>query len=481
MNDPQHDLLRDSAENVLHALETKQLSAVELLSEVRARVDSVNPSIRAVVSTDFDSAERVAAASDGRRARGESARPLEGLPVAVKDLEQTAGLRTTFGSTFFAEHVPTQDSVTVARMRAAGAVIFGKTNVPEFGAGSHTRNRVFGTTTNPYDPTRSAGGSSGGAAAALAAGMSIVADGSDMGGSLRNPASFCNVVGLRPSLGRTPNWPFQEDPWQTLSTNGPMGRTVGDTALLLSVLSGPEPHSPLSFPAEREPLNLEAPESLRIGWSRNLGDLDIAAEVTAVLESEGLSTLLGLGHRVRDREPDLRPADRAFRVLRGLGFVRTHAADLKAKRDRLSAEVVANTEYGMTLTVRDYTDALDARVEAFMTMVDLFEDIDVLAAPVAAVPPFPAEWDWPHDIDGAPQSDYLQWMRPCWRISVTGFVALSVPCGFTPEGLPVGLQLIAPPGYELRVLQLAQQFESALPAWKEVPRVLRTRSLGDRP
>lgn len=472
MRERQDDLLRESATTVRAALEAREISAEELLAEVEARYASVNPVINAVVSPDFEAARAVASESDRRRSAGEPTRPLEGLPIAVKDLEQTAGLRTTFGSTFFADHIPEHDSVTVARLRAAGAVIYGKTNVPEFGAGSHTRNQVFGITRNPYDPTRSAGGSSGGAAAALAAGLSVVADGSDMGGSLRNPASFCNVVGLRPSIGVAPNWPFQNDPWQTLSTNGPMGRTVADTAMLLSVLSGPDEHSPLSIAASATPMTLGDPGPLRIGWSRNLGDLDIDPEVTTVLDTVGLTTLVQLGHTVTDQEPDLRPADRAFRVLRGLGFVRSHGSGLDSQRDRLSAEVVANTEYGLSLSVDDYVSALDARVEAFSTMVELFREIDILAAPVAAVLPFPAEWDWPHIINGVDQPDYLQWMRPCWRISVTGYAAMSIPCGFSAGGLPVGLQLIAPPGREQRLLELAQQFEAALPAWQQIPRVL---------
>lgn len=472
MHNHQHDLLRASAREILALLAAGQLSAVELLAETRARYDAVNPLINAVVSADFETAERTARASDARRASGAPVRPLEGLPLAVKDLEETAGLRTTYGSTFTAEHVPEVDSVTVARLRAAGAVIYGKTNVPELGAGSHTRNRVFGTTTNPYDPTRSAGGSSGGAAAALAAGLSVIADGSDMGGSLRNPASFCNVVGLRPSIGRVPNFPFQRDPWQTLSTNGPMARTVADTALLLNVMSGPDPHSPLSYPVAPIPDPLPAPGRLRIGWSRRLSDLDIAPPVTEVLDSTGLPTLIELGHVVTDREPQLVEADRAFRVLRGLGFVRTHAAELEVNRDRLSPEIVANTEFGMTLTAADYVDALGARARVYEVMRELFEHIDVLAAPVAAVPPFPAEWDWPREIAGVRQNDYLQWMRACWRISLTGFVALSIPCGYTAEGLPIGLQLIAPPGREPLVLALAQQFERARPAWTRAPRIL---------
>ncbi|PIJ41492.1 amidase, partial [Leucobacter sp. OLES1] len=247
MTETDIDLCRGSAQEQIEALARGELSARELLAETRERYERINPVINAVVTVDFDAAEAAAAESDRRRAAGEPVRPLEGLPIAVKDLEDTAGMRSTYGSQLHAEHVPARDSLVVERMRAAGAVIYGKTNTPEFGTGSHTYNRVFGTTTNPYAPDRSAGGSSGGAAAALAAGLSSVADGSDMGGSLRNPAAFCNVVGLRPSIGRVPNWP-SKDAWESLATNGPMGRTVGDAALLLSVLSGGDARSPLAFP-----------------------------------------------------------------------------------------------------------------------------------------------------------------------------------------------------------------------------------------
>ena len=299
MTDLDMDLCRASARDQLAAMRRGTLSAVELLRETRSRYDEVNPRINAVVTTDFAAAELAAANSDRRRAAGQAPRPLEGLPVAVKDLEETAGMRTTFGSALHADFVPSQDSLVVERLRAAGAVIYGKTNTPEFGTGSHTFNRVFGTTTNPYAPAHSAGGSSGGAAAALAAGLASVADGSDMGGSLRNPASFCNVVGLRPSAGRVPNWPTR-DAWDTLATNGPMARTVGDAALLLSVLSPGTERTPISFPAptSAEIAPLDAP--LRVGWSRTLDGLDIAPAVTQVLEDAGLPTLQVLGHHVTD-------------------------------------------------------------------------------------------------------------------------------------------------------------------------------------
>lgn len=465
------DLCRAAARDQLTAMREGRLSAIELLRETRTQYERVNPEINAVVTTDFVAAEQVAAESDRRRSRGEPARPLEGLPVVVKDLEETAGMRTTFGSALHADYIPTRDTMVVERLRSAGAVIYGKSNTPEYGTGSHTFNSVFGATTNPYAPTRSAGGSSGGAAAALAAGLCSVADGSDMGGSLRNPASFCNVVGLRPSAGRVPNWP-SHDAWDTLATNGPMARTVGDTALLLSVLSAGTDRVPLSFPEAFDPQVPALSKPLRIGWSRTLDGLDIDPAVTAVLEADGLSTLLGLGHHVNDVEPPLAPADRVFRVMRGINYAHNYGAMVDSHRDILGAELIANTEAGRAYTLSDYVAAREQRTHLYAGMSELFERIDILAAPVVAVLPFPAQERWPSEINGTPQSDYLDWMRASWRISATGFTAISVPCGFSEGGLPVGIQFIAPPRHEARILSLAAQFEEVLPVWRESPQVL---------
>nr|WP_237465362.1 amidase family protein [Leucobacter luti] len=473
------DLCRMSAESQLAAMAGGTLSAAELLSETRRRYELANPLVNAIVTTDFAAAERSATESDRRRAAGEPPRQLEGLPVAVKDLEQTAGMRTTFGSALHADFVPTSDSLVVERLRAAGAVIYGKTNTPEFGTGSHTYNRVFGTTTNPYAPDRSAGGSSGGAAAALAAGLVSIADGSDMGGSLRTPAAFCNVVGLRPSAGRVPNWP-SDNAWETLSTNGPMGRTVGDTALLLGALSAGSDRAPLGFPEPFDTRIGAHERRLRIGWSRTLDGLEIDPAVTEVLEAHGLPTLLELGHTVTDEEPELAAADTVFRVMRGIGYARNFGSLLAGKRELLGPELIANTEAGLQYSLDDYLDAREQRTRVYAGMARLFERIDVLAAPVTAVLPFPAAQHWPREINGVQQPDYLEWMRASWRITVTGFTAISVPCGLSAGGLPVGIQLIAPPRHEARILALAAQFERARPMWRETPRVL-DHSTPDRP
>ena len=470
MTDLENDLLRRSASEQLGMLSRGELSSVELLAETQSRFDAVNPVINAVVSEDFAAAKRLAAESDRRRSAGEPPRPLEGLPVAVKDLEETQGMRSTYGSLLHRNHVPEADSLVVERLRNAGAVIYGKTNTPEFGTGSHTYNQVFGTTTNPYDPARSAGGSSGGAAAALAAGLSSVADGSDMGGSLRNPAAFCNVVGLRPSIGRVPNWPAK-NAWDTLATNGPMGRTVEDVGILLSALSGADPRTPLAFP---EPFvaSRHDDSKLRIGWSRSLGGLPIDPRISEVLEREGLPTLEALGHRLLDREPNMDGADESFRVLRGLNYAQGFGALLAQHRETLSPELVANTEYGLGLGIADIFTARDQRTQVYERLRTLFTEIDVLAAPVTMALPFPAEQHWPAEVAGIPQADYLDWMRASWRISLTGFASLSLPCGFSPEGLPVGLHLIAPPRQEAVILRLAAEFERVRPVWRIAPSLL---------
>lgn len=462
---------RLSATEQLDAMNRGELTATELLQITRAAHDVINPRITAVVSADFSTAEAAAAESDSRRASGKPLRPLEGLVMAVKDLEDTAGLRTTYGSLLHADHVPSRDSLMVHRLREAGAVIYGKTNTPEFGTGSHTYNRVFGTTTNPHDPERSAGGSSGGAAAALAAGLVSVADGSDMGGSLRNPAAFCNVVGLRPSIGRIPNWPSR-NAWDTLATKGPMGRTVADVGLLLSVLSGGDDRAPLAVTDPMPASVCAQREPLRIGWSTTLGGLDIESVITEVLERDGRPELERLGHELVDVEPPLSEADNAFRVLRGLSYARNFGHLLGPHGSEMSSELVANAEYGLGLTIDDYLAARDQRTRVYAGMAELFESIDVLAAPVTAVLPFRANVTWPREINGVEQPDYLEWMRASWRISLVGFAAISVPCGFSPDGLPVGLQLIAPPRHEERLLALAAQFEEARPVWRTTPTVL---------
>ncbi|MDD7940898.1 amidase [Actinomycetospora lutea] len=450
-------------------LRGREVSAREVIAAHIERVEAVDGAVNAVVTRCFEQAMAKAAAADQALARGHAPGLLHGLPVAHKDLIDTAGVRTTYGSPLFAEHVPDRDDLVVSRMAGAGAISLGKTNTPEFGAGSHTVNRVFGATRNPYDLSRSAGGSSGGAAAALAARMVCLADGSDLGGSLRNPASFCNVVGLRPSPGRVPTWPVT-DPADTLSVQGPMARTVADTALLLAVLSGPDPRATLAL--DTPPPALAAPadvtrvlaqdlQGVRVAWSADLG-LPVEPEVRAAL-APARAVLADVGCQIRDAAPDLTGGDEVFRTWRALRFVTAFEPLLRAHPGALGPNVTWNIERGQELTVADLSRAttlwatLAERVSAF------FADFDVLACPVSQVAPFDVDLDWVHQIAGVPQQSYLDWMRSAYLISATGLPAISVPAGFTTEGLPVGLQLVGGRRADWHLLAVAAAVENPRP------------------
>lgn len=452
-------------------LRRREVSVTELVAAHLERVAAVNPRLHAIVTLTPDDALAAAAEADAALARGHPVGPLHGLPVAHKDLQDTRGVRTTYGSTVFADHVPDADSAVVERVRAAGAISLGKTNTPEFGTGSQTYNAVFGTTLNPYDLRKTPGGSSGGAAAALAAGLVALADGSDMGGSLRNPASFCNVVGLRPCAGRIPTWP-NEFGWFDMSVAGPMGRTVADTALLLGALAGFDPRCPHSLPGDGAEFlaDLTVPgRPVRVAWSRDLGGLPVDPRVTAVLEKTGRPALHSLGWQVDDRDPDLTGAEQSFRTLRAWYYAARYGHLLDEHSEVLNPDVVANISWGRQVTGADLADAERARTVLWQRVTALFADYDVLACPVSPVPPFDAGEPWVAEIDGVAQQDYLGWMRTAYWISATGLPAVSVPCGFTDDGLPVGLQLVGRPCDELGLLRVAYAFEQATAAWRAHP------------
>jgi amidase len=453
----------------------KAISARELLEAYLARIEAVNPAVNAIVTIDPEGARARADAADRALAQGQPLGALHGLVVAHKDLVTTAGMRTTWGSPIYRDHVPTEDAAIVTRMREAGAIRLGKTNVPEMGAGSHTFNPVFGPTRNPYDLGRTAGGSSGGAAAALAAGLLSLADGSDLGGSLRNPGSFNNVVGFRSSIGRISRAPVQTG-WIGMSVLGAMGRTVADAALLHSVLAGFDPQDPNTLPGDGSEVAALVDESpagtlrgVRVGWSRRLGSLPVEPAVTDVLERDGRPVLERLGADVRDLEPDLTGAEEAFRTLRAWSMAQQYGELYRTRRDGLSANVVVNVEMGLDLTAADIHDAFTTRTTLAVRFANLFEEIDILAAPTVQLPPFPVEWHYPTEVAGEVQPDYLGWMRSCWYISATGHPAISVPCGFTDDGLPIGLQLVGRPLGEVDLLRVARAFEAANSAWTRRP------------
>ena len=456
-------------------LQKKRISARELLAACLARIEWVNPVLNAIVTMDATDAMRQAEAADDRLARGEPVGPLHGLVVVHKDLLATKGMRTTQGSLLHQNDVPAEDAAIAVRMREAGAIRLGKTNVPEMGAGSHTFNPVFGPTRNPYDMGRTVGGSSGGAGAALASGMVSLADGSDLGGSLRNPASFNNVVGLRSAVGRVSRAPVTTG-WTSMSVLGAMGRTVADTALLQSVLTGFDPNDPNSLPGDGSEFAAIAGETpagdlkgVRVGWSRNLASLPVESVVTDILEREGRPVLEALGADVRDVEPNLDLAEECFRPLRAWEMAQKYGDLYRQDPDQLSDNVRVNTEWGLDLTASDVHAAFTVRTTLYRQFLGLFDEIDVLAMPTVQLPPFPVEWHYPYEVAGEPQPDYLGWMRSCWYISATGFPAISVPCGFTPEGLPVGIQFVGRPLDEAGVLRFALTFEHANRAWQRHP------------
>lgn len=451
------DLWRRSAVDQASLLAAGQVSARELLDEHLARIDEVNPTVNAIVTFSLDRAHEDAARADEAHARGERLGALHGLPIAHKDLADTAGIRTTMGSPILADNVPRTDELMIERLRAAGCVTIGKTNTPEFGAGSHTFNPLFGVTRNPHDPARSAGGSSGGAAAALASGMVPIADGSDLGGSLRNPASFCGVVGLRPTPGTVPSWP-SSDPWDPLATEGPMGRCAADVALLLEAIAGPDPRVSLrGAVGPFSPLDRSI-AGLRIAWSADAGGLPVERAVVQALS--GVPERLGAhGCFVVDAFPELRDAGRIFQTLRAVGFERNLGELYDRRPDDLKDTIRWNVELARLLSAADVGVALRERGALQERVRRFFERHDLLALPTVQVVPFPVELDWVREIEGVALDNYLQWMQSCTDITVTGCPAISVPAGFTPDGLPVGLQLVAPPGQELLLLQVAHALD----------------------
>lgn len=453
------------------ALCARVVSAREVAEAHLEEIERLNPVVNAVVTLTAELALARADELDTAMVRSGPVGALHGVPVAHKDLVETKGVRTTYGSPLFSEFVPEENAAVVERMAGAGAVSLGKTNTPEFGAGSQTFNRVFGATRNPYDPTKTAGGSSGGAAAALATGMVALADGSDMGGSLRNPASFCNVVGFRPTAGLVSTWPTAS-PFFTYSVSGPMGRRVEDAALLLSVLVGDDPRLPLSLPVDgatfAPPLRRDVGQ-VRVAWSQNLGELPVTRAVTRALETSGRSAMAGLGWQVDEVEPDFTGADEAFRTWRFWDHALSLGDLLHAHPDEFKPDLAWDIESGMAVRSSDLMRAERLRGQVYDRVRLVLREYDVLACPVSPVAPFPVELPWVTEIEGVAQHTYLDWMRVAYFITVTGLPAVSVPCGFTSEGLPIGLQLVGRPRGDLRLLEIAQVFEEATGAWMRRP------------
>jgi amidase len=428
-----------------------------------SQIARINPKVNAICTLlDQDQLLRRARAADRQIGKSRAIGPLHGFPHAVKDLIPTAGIRTTYGSRIYRDNVPTEDALTVQRLKAAGAIIIGKTNTPEFGAGSQTFNAVFGVTRNPYDLSRTCGGSSGGAAVSVACGMTPLADGTDLGGSIRNPSSFCNVVGFRPSIGRVPTWPRLQ-PWTSMSVDGPIARSVRDAALMLSVIAGPDARVPTAIDEPgsvfRGSLGRDF-KGVPIAWSRNLGRYPVEPVVSDVFNS-ARHVFADLGCRVRDGEPDFADADEVFQTLRAWSFAEERGENLRQHRDLMKDTVIWNTEQGLRLTGADISRAEVKRAALHRRVGAFLERHEFLVLPVSQVAPFPVEVEWVRDINGMPMKTYIDWMATCYAITLTGLPAISVPCGWTPGGLPVGLQIVGRHHRDLDVLKLAHAFEQA--------------------
>ena len=458
------------AHRMLEMVSKREISAVELLDCHLAQIAKFNGKINAIVTLDEDRARSTARSIDQRISQNSPMRILEALPVAHKDLTVTKGMRTTFGSPIFENFVPDRNALIVDRLQDSGAVTIGKTNTPEFGAGSQTFNTVFGTTRNPYDLDKTCGGSSGGAAAALATGFIPIADGSDHGGSLRNPASFCNVVGLRPSTGRVPTWP-NASAWYPLSVLGPMARTVTDISLMLSAIAGPDRRCPMSI-MERSNIFQQGLvrdfNGVRIAWSRTLGGIPVDNEVLGVIEA-AVRSLEDLGCIVDEIDPDLNEADEVFHVLRAWHMESTLGHLLKEHPSQLKDTVVWNIEQGKLLKGSDIARAERLRTALFERFSRFMDTYEFIICPVTQVLPFDVNLPYVKEINGNTLSNYLEWMKSCFRISVTGHPALSVPAGFSAGGLPVGLQIIGRFRDDFGVLQFGHAFEQLNEVWKTRP------------
>jgi len=466
------ELCFTGARKLARMIRARKVGAAEVMRAFIAQIERVNPKVNAIVTFLPERALKQAKALDRRLANRRTAAsgPLAGLPIAYKDLVATKGIRTTLGSLIYKDNVPAEDALIVERLSAAGAITLGKTNTPELGAGSQTFNSVFGTTLNPYDPSRTCGGSSGGASAAVAAGMLPFADGSDLGASLRNPGSFCNVVGFRPTPGRVPSYPIA-DGFQTLAVLGPIARTVADAAFAFSAMAGPDARDPTAIDEPGKVFARPLKRSfrkVRVAWSRDLGGLPVDPRVTKALEAQR-KVFAALGCIVEEDAPDLADGDEVFHTLRALGFLQKYGPLLKTQRDKLKDDVIWNIEQGVALTPEKIGRALSLRTQLFKKMRLFLERYEFLLLPVNQVPPFPADTPYPKEIAGVRLDNYIDWMKSCYRVTVTAHPAISVPAGFTDDGLPIGLQIVGRYRDDFGVLQLAHAFEAETQFYKRRP------------
>ena len=460
-----------SAVELAQKLHSREVSAREVLDAHLVQIERINPKVNAVVTLDADGAYRQANDVDARRMRGEALGPLAGLPIACKDMERVKGMRTTFGSPIYRDYVPDVDTLMVERFRAHGMVIVGKTNTPEFALGSQTFNAVFGKTLNPWDTTKTCGGSSGGAAVAVATRMLPFADGSDLGASLRNPANFCNAVGVRTTPGRVPAWP-RVNLWNNLSVYGPIGRNAQDAALLLYAQSGGDRRSPLAIWEDAGWMLHSLQRSfkgVRVAYSPTLGGAPVEHAVRDTIAA-GLRHFEALGCIIEEAEPDLSETDDCFDVLRAFQLAQNYG-HLLERRSELKDTAIWNIERGLALIATQIVEAMRQHSRIYDRMRSFMERYEFLLAPVNQVLPFPVDQPYVTEINGQKLANYLEWMKSCYRITTTAHPALSVPIGFSATKLPVGVQIVGRYRDERGILQLAHALEQQLPLWRELPPV----------
>jgi amidase len=470
------DLCFAPATELVRLFRTRKTSPLEVMQAVLARINAVNPQLNACVTVARESALKAARTATARLGRAAALPPLHGVPVTIKDLTPTAGIRTTWGSKIHEHHVPEDDALIVERLKAAGAIVVAKTNTPEFGAGGNTFNAVFGATRNPWNPALTCGGSSGGSAVALATGMGPMAEGSDLGGSLRMPAAFCGVIGFRTTPGLVPKYPV-DLAWDSLSVTGPMARTVSDAALMLSVVAGPDDRAPLSYGVDTREFTkaVRAPsiKGWRVAWTPDLNGLLPVDEEVARIAEGATRVFRSLGARVEAACADFSEVHEIVLATRGLSMVAVHADKLPQWKDQMQKGLVWNIEQGLSLTPREIARGEKLRTQLWHRVRAFMATRDLLILPTTSVPPFPVEQPYPTEINGKRLETYIQWAYLTYGITLTGLPAISVPCGFTKSGLPVGLQIVGRRRQEAAVLRAAAAFEAAAPWADRIPPTVR--------
>ena len=457
------ELWRKTAREMVALLAKGEVRPLEAVDAAAQRIEATNGAVNAMVTLCLERAKDAAAQMESQ---GHPQQPgpgyLYGLPISVKDLNDVAGVRCTLGSPIYADRIATESDLLVQTLEANGAIVIGKSNTPEFGAGANTFNEVFGSTRNPWDTRMNCGGSSGGAAVNLATGQTWLATGSDLGGSLRIPGAFCSIVGFRSSPGRCPRGTSASVmQFDDMSVVGPMARNVGDVALMLDAMVGQYARDPISLPPPNEAFQLAAAAAKpprRVGWSATLGVAPVDPEVAEICAAAAQS-FTGLGAVVEEACPDFSGASEMFHALRGASFVAAHRAHMAEHRDLLKPEVIWNYEHGMSLSTIDQAEAKRTRGRIYAGMCSFFESHDLLVTPTVMTPPFPAEIRYLEEFQGVKFDNYVEWLMHTFVITPTGCPAVSLPCGFTKDGLPVGLQLIAPPRGEAALLSAAAAFE----------------------